>query len=99
MMTEALVLARIGLPDVPWWVNALLFNTGYHNEHHSFPNVPWTRLPALKRVAPEAFTSTAAKSYFGYWLDHVRGDFTASRHNPLQDQDNTPRCDGRPRPA
>jgi sphingolipid delta-4 desaturase len=24
---------------------------GYHNEHHDFPSVPWTRLPELRRVA------------------------------------------------
>ncbi|MDJ0824371.1 MAG: fatty acid desaturase [Rhodobacter sp.] len=76
------------------WVNALLFNTGYHNEHHTFPNVAWTRLPFLKRTAPEVFTSEATKSYLGYWLDHVRGDFTASRRTPLHDQDQTARCAG-----
>ena len=76
------------------WINWLLFNTGYHNEHHSFPNVAWTRLPLSKRRAPEIFTREAAKSYFGYWLDHVRGDFTASRKSPLHHQDNGPRCAG-----
>ena len=76
-------------------INWLLFNTGYHNEHHTFPNVAWSRLPELKRQAPEVFTETADKTYFGYWLDHVRGDFTASRRTPLHDTDNTARCAGR----
>lgn len=80
------------------WLNALLFNTGYHNEHHTFPNVAWTKLPELKRAAPEVFHMTAKKSYFGYWLDHVRGDFTASRGSPLHDQDNSVRCSGDPQP-
>jgi len=75
-------------------LNWLLFNTGYHNEHHTFPAVPWTRLPELKRQAPEQFNVVAEKSYFGYWLDHVRGDFTASRHNAMQDRDNSVRCAG-----
>lgn len=76
------------------WVNWLLFNTGYHNEHHTFPNVAWSRLPLLKRKAPEVFTAEAEKSYLGYWLDHVRGDFTASRKSPLHAEDNSARCAG-----
>jgi sphingolipid delta-4 desaturase len=75
-------------------LNWLLFNTGYHNEHHTFPNVAWTRLPLLHRTAPEVFDVVAEKSYAGYWLDHLRGDFTASRRNPLQSADQAPRCTG-----
>lgn len=32
------------------WMNWLTFNVGYHNEHHDFPNVPWSRLPQLQRI-------------------------------------------------
>merc|ERR1711871_1671648 len=38
-------------------LNALCFNVGYHNEHHDFPNIPWSRLPALKKLAPEFYDS------------------------------------------
>jgi sphingolipid delta-4 desaturase len=31
------------------WMNWLTWNVGYHNEHHDFPNVPWSRLPALRK--------------------------------------------------
>ena len=30
---------------------------GYHNEHHDFPSIPWTRLPALRALAPEFYDS------------------------------------------
>lgn len=36
-------------------LNLLAFNVGYHNEHHDFPSVPWNHLPAVKRMAPEAY--------------------------------------------
>lgn len=36
-------------------LNILAYNVGYHNEHHDFPSVPWTRLPALRKMAPEFY--------------------------------------------
>lgn len=36
-------------------LNWLCFNVGYHNEHHDFPNIPWTRLPALRKLASEYY--------------------------------------------
>ena len=74
------------------WINWLLFNTGYHSEHHTFPNVPWTRLPRLHRLAPQVFGNAAERSYLRYWWEHVRNDFSASRHTPLHDRDTSARC-------
>jgi len=37
------------------WLNWLAYNVGYHNEHHDFPSVAWTRLPALRALAPEFY--------------------------------------------
>ncbi|KAG2352995.1 fatty acid desaturase-domain-containing protein [Suillus spraguei] len=36
-------------------LNILAYNVGYHNEHHDFPSIPWTRLPALRALAPEFY--------------------------------------------
>lgn len=36
-------------------LNFVALNVGYHNEHHDFPSVPWSRLPRLRRSAPEIY--------------------------------------------
>lgn len=36
-------------------LNILTYNVGYHNEHHDFPAVPWTRLPKLYSIAKEYY--------------------------------------------
>lgn len=74
------------------WLNWILFNTGYHNEHHAFPTVAWTRLPMLKAAAPEFFDNADSKTYFRRWWEHVRDDFSPSRRNPLQAEIDPPRC-------
>ncbi|KAI9710211.1 MAG: hypothetical protein M1812_007483 [Candelaria pacifica] len=37
-------------------LNVLTYNVGYHNEHHDFPAIPWTRLPAVHDIAQEFYT-------------------------------------------
>ncbi|KAJ3408176.1 hypothetical protein HDV05_005126 [Chytridiales sp. JEL 0842] len=52
-------------------LNILAFNVGYHNEHHDFPNIPWTRLPQLKKIAPEFYDMPECKSWVWALIDFV----------------------------
>lgn len=36
-------------------LNIFTYNVGLHNEHHDFPAIPWTRLPALNKIAHEFY--------------------------------------------
>ncbi|KAI5958688.1 DES1 [Candida pseudojiufengensis] len=36
-------------------LNYLTWNVGYHNEHHDFPYIAWTKLPELRRIASEFY--------------------------------------------
>lgn len=36
-------------------LNMLTYNVGLHNEHHDFPAIPWSRLPALHEIAKEFY--------------------------------------------
>lgn len=39
---------------------------GYHNEHHDFPSVPWTRLPELHRIAHEFYDPLPSHASWPY---------------------------------
>ena len=38
-------------------LNYLTWNVGYHNEHHDFPYIPWSRLPVLNKTLPSIYMS------------------------------------------
>ncbi|MCM1984069.1 fatty acid desaturase [Lyngbya confervoides] len=63
------------------WTNFVFFNTGYHDEHHTFPNVAWVHLPKIRQIAPEYFKNESPHSYFGWWWLWVRSIFNPEQSN------------------
>ena len=60
---------------------------GYHNEHHDFPSIPWTRLPALKALAPEFYETLPshpswAMIIVNFILDPEVGIFARAKRLP-----------------
>ena len=53
-------------------LNWIFLNVGYHNEHHDFPKVPWSRLPLVKAMAPEFYEPLAShQSWYKVLWDFV----------------------------
>ena len=63
------------------WTNIPFFNTGYHDEHHTFANVAWIHLPKIKKIAPEYFTNDNPYSYFYLWWLWAKSLFIPARYN------------------
>jgi len=62
-------------------LNLLAFNVGYHNEHHDFPRIPGSRLPALKAMAPEYYDNLPShnswvKVIWDYIMDPTVGPYS-----------------------
>jgi len=64
-------------------LNKLSFNMGYHNEHHDFPQVPWSRLPAVRAAAPEYYDSLFYHRSWTKLLFHVLFSRKFRLHNRI----------------
>ena len=53
-------------------LNWIFLNIGFHNEHHDFPKIPWSRLPLVKAMAPEFYEPLASyQSWYRVLYDFV----------------------------
>jgi sphingolipid delta-4 desaturase len=55
-------------------LNKVSFNVGYHNEHHDIVTVPWSRLPEIRRIAPEFYEGLHSYSSWTALLLHFLRD-------------------------
>jgi len=47
-------------------LNMITYNVGYHNEHHDFPRIPGSRLPTLKKIAPDFYDNLPSYTSWSY---------------------------------
>lgn len=71
-------------------LNWVTFNVGYHNEHHDFPRVPGSRLPLLRKMAPEFYDTLPhhtswTKVIFDYITDPAVGPFSRIKRQTLSE--------------
>lgn len=64
-------------------LNKLSFNMGYHNEHHDFPQVPWSSLPKVRAVAPEFYDHLYYHKSWTKLLFHVLFSREFRLHNRI----------------
>jgi sphingolipid 4-desaturase/C4-monooxygenase len=54
------------------YLNYIMYNVGYHNEHHDFPNIPGCRLYLVKQYAPEFYDHLPQHdSWFQVFYDFI----------------------------
>ncbi|RIB12859.1 fatty acid desaturase-domain-containing protein [Gigaspora rosea] len=63
-------------------LNTIFMNIGYHTEHHDFTNIPWTKLPEIRKIAPEYYENLA---YHTSWF-MVQWNFITQRQFGLQNR-------------
>ncbi|KAH3802898.1 sphingolipid delta(4)-desaturase DES1-like [Dreissena polymorpha] len=52
-------------------LNFILFNVGYHIEHHDFPYIPYNKLPEVKKLAPEFYQQPFHTSWVKVLWDFI----------------------------
>ena len=55
-------------------LNWITYNVGFHIEHHDFPRIPCTRLPELRKIAPEWYDMPSYSSWTRVIFDFVWND-------------------------
>lgn len=52
-------------------LNFILFNVGYHIEHHDFPYIPYNKLPEVRKIAPEFYDHPYHTSWIKVLWDFI----------------------------
>lgn len=65
-------------------LNRIAFNVGYHVEHHDFPYIAGSRLPALRRLAPEFYADLMHHDSWTMTLVHYVAQATLGGHRRIK---------------
>ncbi len=76
-------------------LNVLSLNVGHHHEHHDFPAVPWSRLPAVRRLASSFYDGERAshRSWWSLWIRFFRDDALGPLSRIVRDPARRPALD------
>ena len=64
-------------------LNKVSFNVGYHNEHHDIVTIPWSRLPQVRRIAPEFYEGLQSYSSWTTLLVRFVRDSNITLYNVI----------------
>ena len=70
-------------------LNLITLNVGYHNEHHDFPYIPSSRLPEVRKIAPEYYDTLPYRTYsikviYDFITDPAMGHYTRAKRQALE---------------
>ncbi|XP_018667409.2 sphingolipid delta(4)-desaturase DES1 [Ciona intestinalis] len=80
-------------------LNLITFNVGYHMEHHDFPAIPGSKLPLMKKIAPDFYDDLPSytswcKVLWDFVFDPAIGPFARVRREIELEQSNTQLSNG-----
>ncbi|XP_052770561.1 sphingolipid delta(4)-desaturase DES1-like isoform X1 [Mya arenaria] len=72
-ISEHYVFTETGQATMSYYgpLNFILFNVGYHIEHHDFPYIPYNKLPEVKKIAPEFYQQPYHTSWIKVLWDFI----------------------------